>query len=66
MLPFNKDNTVSAITSLLYWGKQNDETYINEQGEKIPLSSDKVSEIYYNAGEEDINGSFVFLSKECI
>lgn len=51
MLPFNKDNTVSAITSLLYWGRQNDETYINEQGEKIPLSSDKVSEIYYNAGE---------------
>ena len=51
MLPFNKNNTVSAITSLLYWGKQNDETYINEQGEEVPLSSNKVSEIYYSGGQ---------------
>lgn len=51
LLPFNKENNVSAITSLLYWGKQTDEKYIDAQGNEIPVASDKVSEIFYHNGE---------------
>jgi hypothetical protein len=51
MLPFNSESNVSAITSLLYWGRQLDKNYIDQQGNEIPIASDKVSEIFYHNGE---------------
>ena len=51
MLPFNSESNVSAITSLLYWGRQLDKNYIDQQGKEIPIASDKVSEIFYHNGE---------------
>jgi hypothetical protein len=51
MLPFSSESNVSAITSLLYWGRQLDKTYIDEQGNEVPIASNKVSEIFYHNGE---------------
>ena len=51
MLPFNKTSNVSAITSLIYWGKHNDNFYTDSQGNKIPMTSGKVGEIFYHEGQ---------------
>jgi hypothetical protein len=51
MLPFNKTSNVSAITSLLYWGKHNDNFYTDVQGNKIPMTTNKVGEIFYHEGQ---------------
>jgi len=51
MLPFNKTSNVSAITSLLYWGKHNDNFYTDAQGNKVPMTTSKVGEIFYHEGQ---------------
>jgi hypothetical protein len=51
MLPFNKTSNVSAITTLLYWGKHTDNFYTDAQGNKIPMTSNKVGEIFYHEGQ---------------
>ena len=48
--PFSKTSTGSAITSLLYWGKHTDDSYINAEGKEIPISSNKVGEIFAHEG----------------
>jgi hypothetical protein len=48
--PFSKASTGSAITSLLYWGKHTDDSYINAEGKEIPISSNKVGEIFAHEG----------------
>lgn len=51
MLPFNKTSNVSAITSLIYWGKHNENFYTDSQGNKVPMTSNSVGEIFYHEGQ---------------
>lgn len=51
MLPFNSKSNVSAITSLIYWGKHNEDFYTDAQGNKVPMTTNKVGEIFYHEGQ---------------
>jgi hypothetical protein len=52
MLPFNQESTVSAISSLIYWGQHNDNKfYTDPQGKAIPVTSKKVGEIFSHDGK---------------
>lgn len=52
MLPFNKESTVSAITSLIYWGQHNkDKFYTDAQGNVVPVRSEGVGEIFSHDGK---------------
>jgi len=52
MLPFNQESTVSAITSLIYWGQHNkDKFYTDAQGNVVPVRSGGVGEIFSHDGK---------------
>ena len=51
MLPFNSKSNVSAITSLIYWGKHNEDFYTDAQGNRLPMTTNKVGEIFYHEGQ---------------
>jgi predicted nucleic acid-binding Zn-ribbon protein len=48
--PFSSTSTGSAITSLLYWGKHTEDFYVNAEGKQVPISSNKVGEIFAHEG----------------
>ena len=52
MLPFNQESTVSAITSLIYWGQHSkDKLYTDAQGNLVPVRSKGIGEIFSHDGK---------------